>query len=170
MKAIFCYGSNNPTQLQDRVGHVDKKNMIKCFADGWMRTFRGYSQKWGGGVATLIKKSGASCYGYIANLSDDQVEILNEYEGTASGHYVLKPLTVTTDYGDKKAYAYLATAKEYNEPSKAYLNAIAKTVGAFWTNGDGSKITSSDITIKKNPRNNKITKLLKRADAILKKY
>ncbi|NBU17462.1 MAG: hypothetical protein EBS48_10745, partial [Actinobacteria bacterium] len=48
---------------------------------------------------------------------------------------------------------YIATSTAKNAPSRAYLRAVAETVGAFWE-GSGGTITEADITVRNNPAAN----------------
>lgn len=127
---LFSYGSNHPDQLTTRVGPVDE--MVAAYASGYRRVFRGWSERWQGGVATLIKAKHTT-FGYIARVTTAQLREMDRYEGVASGKYKRASVTVNTaEHGRVKAVVYLATSKTKSEPSRAYLEAVAKTVGAFW--------------------------------------
>jgi hypothetical protein len=53
---LFSYGSNHPDQLADRLERVVRG--YGASLHGYRRVFRGHSQLWGGGVASLRKASG----------------------------------------------------------------------------------------------------------------
>ena len=144
---LFSYGSNHPKQMAERLGHdVDT---VGAFVNGYVRAFVGYSQRWGGGVATLVKKPGGVVYGLVAPVTKDDFAMMDKFEGIASGNYKRVKMKVTLANGEKAdAIAYVATSKSPYGPTKAYLDAVAKTVGTHWSNGDGSKITWQDITIR----------------------
>lgn len=143
---IFNYGSNHPQQLQDRIGGRTP-TMYGAYAQGWGRVFRGYSQNWKGGVASLAKDGGRTVYGYVAYLSQAEIDKLARFEGS---RYSLKPISVTLQDGrtlSAKAYIRDDNDSEYSKPSKEYLQAVVKTISSFWTSEDGGKVKVSDITL-----------------------
>jgi cation transport regulator ChaC len=146
---LFSYGSNSPRQLAERLGHPVQGRA--AFVEGYLRAFRGWSQRWEGGVATLIPGRGKT-YGYIAEVAPADLAVLDRYEGVATGNYYRETMTVTTDDGDTvQAIAYLASSTEKNAPSRAYKRAVAETIGAFWEGSNGP-VTEEDITVRNNPR------------------
>ena len=146
---LFSYGSNSPRQLAERLGHAVTGRA--AFVDGYLRAFRGWSNRWEGGVATLIPGRGKT-YGYIAEVTPADLAVLDRYEGVATGNYRRQPLTVTTNDGDVvEAIAYLASSTEKNAPSRAYKRAVAETISAFWE-GSSGPVTEEDITVRNNPR------------------
>lgn len=146
---LFSYGSNSPRQLAERLGHAVTGRA--AFVDGYLRAFRGWSNRWEGGVATLIPGRGKT-YGYIAEVTPADLAVLDRYEGVATGNYRRQPLTATTNEGDVvEAIAYLASSTEKNAPSRAYKQAVAETISAFWAGSNGP-VTEDDITVRNNPR------------------
>lgn len=145
MPLLFCYGSNHPGQLAERLGHATTNT--GAYAPGWARVFRGWSERWGGGVASLVGMKDVTTYGYVAQVTASDLETMDVYEGVATGHYDRATIDVVVGSTKKKATVYLANAREKNKPSKAYLTAIAKTIGAFWEGSDGP-VKPSDITIR----------------------
>jgi len=145
---LFSYGSNSPRQLAERLGHPVQGRA--AFVDGYLRAFRGWSQRWEGGVATLIPGRGKT-YGYVAEVTPADLAVLDRYEGVATGNYYRETMTVTTDDGTVQAIAYLASSTEKNAPSRAYKRAVAETIGAFWEGSNGP-VTEEDITVRNNPR------------------
>ena len=144
---LFSYGSNSPRQLAERLGHAVKGRA--AFVEGHLRAFRGWSNRWEGGVATLIPGRGKT-FGYIAEVTPDDLAILDRYEGVATGNYRRANMQVTTNDGEKvQAIAYLASSTEKNAPSRAYKRAVAETIGAFWE-GENGPVTEADITVR-NP-------------------
>ena len=155
MHYLFCYGSNNPKQLSERLGRkLEPRNIKAAYAENWGRVFRGYSNKWGGGVATLVKDKNRNCYGYCVKVSDDELDILDSYEGVPKS-YKRKNIQVrvrsldnkveTGDYFQPRSVVvYLANSKEKNPPSNEYLKAIALTINTKWDN-NGKKVKPSDI-------------------------
>ena len=151
---VFCYGSNNPDQLAERIGHRPK--MEGAYLEGYHRIFVGFSRKWNGGVGSLEKAPGETVYGLVAYLSQADIKKLDGFEGwnpdNVSGSTIKENLKITTQDGKPlRAIVYLGTASNRNPPSRAYREAIAKTISAFWSSADGSGVSWRDITIRRNP-------------------
>jgi hypothetical protein len=151
---VFCYGSNNPDQLAERIGHRPK--MEGAYLEGYHRIFVGFSRKWNGGVGSLEKAPGETVYGLVAYLSQADIKKLDGFEGwnpdNTSGSTIKENLKITTQGGKPlRAIVYLGTATNRNPPSRAYREAIAKTIQAFWSNADGSGVSWRDITVRRNP-------------------
>lgn len=142
---LFCYGSNNIDQLKERLGHEIKA--FPAFISGYRRAFRGYSERWQGGVATLIKKEGHT-YGLAIKVNDHDIKKLDKYEGYPT-YYTRKNLKVNVDGKIETCVVYLSNSKEQNDPSKAYLKAIYKTVSTFWD------VNSPNDFYNKNPESKK---------------
>jgi hypothetical protein len=136
MPTLFSYGSNNMDQLAARLGHT--VDGTAAFVEGWQRVFRGHSTRWGGGVATLVKKDAGVTYGYVASVSSYDLDILDEYEGVASGRYRRKNMKVRVGpsftAAPRQAVVYVSSSRAFGAPTAAYLKAVAKTVGEFWDN------------------------------------
>lgn len=144
MAWLFCYGSNHVEQLLERIEKTSVTT-VGAWLPGYRRVFRGWSDRWGGGVASLKKDDDGVVYGYIAKVTNDDLDVLDRYEGVASGKYKRKTISVETNDGSKKAIAYVSMSTEHNSPSLKYLKACAKTVGEFWTGEGGKKVVPGDF-------------------------
>jgi len=133
---LFSYGSNHPKQLAERLGHPIVGR--GAYIEGWQRVFRGWSDRWDGGVASLEKKGGTTAvtYGYVADVSPADLDRLDRFEGVGNGKYKRMGVTVRVpeDYATHTlpAVVYVSTSRTFNAPSPLYLKAVAKTVGTFW--------------------------------------
>lgn len=157
---LFSYGSNHPEQLGSRIGR--KVKGFPARLPGFHRVFRGFSRMWGCGVASLLKvnEPDAQVYGYVTQLSIEELESLDLWEGVASGEgttsgaYRRQTFKVVAEIEGQEQYinavAYVSTSNTFNEPSKEYLKAVVKTISPFWREG-GRKVKVSDIPIRKNP-------------------
>ena len=76
---VFSYGSNSIFQLRGRVNNSILQS-YPGYVDGYKRIFCGYSKRWKGGVASIIKKRYIRTYGIIVFLSKDELKILDGYE------------------------------------------------------------------------------------------
>lgn len=144
---LFSYGSNSPSRLAGRLqrAHLD---MVAAWAPGWQRAFRGESFVWGGGVATIERVRGATTYGYCARVTDDDLRLLDRYEGVPSGVYRRERVLVETNDGPLTAVAYVHTSSTFNPPSDDYLEAVAATVGAFWAGPEGRPVRPKDFPLR----------------------
>lgn len=144
---LFSYGSNHPEQLARRLGRPIQT--YPALADGWARVFRGMSRTWGGGVASLERKAGAVTYGLVVPVDEEDLRILDRYEGVPRS-YRRKTVDVEAMGQPERAVAYIATSREFNPPTREYLEAVARTISTHWTGHDGSRVVPEDITIR-NP-------------------
>jgi hypothetical protein len=136
MPFLFCYGSNNPQQLAERIG--PPKSMSAAYSPDHKRVFRGFSQGWGGGVASLAPSKTRPAFGYVAQVTEAQLRKMDIYEGVAVGAYARRKIKVvkidkrTGEASKVDAIAYIASSREFHKPSRAYLQAILKTIAPFW--------------------------------------
>ena len=144
---LFSYGSNNKDQLSARLGRDVKTT--GAYAIGYARVFRGYSRGWQGGVASLIKDKNKTTYGLIIRVNDDGLDLLDQYEGVASGNYRREKIRVCTQSDDfVDCFVYLSNSKTFNEPTESYLDAICKTINQHWFSSDATKVTKDDLVIR----------------------
>lgn len=158
---LFSYGSNGPDQLKERLKRdVDGE---PAHLPGWGRVFRGHSPRWGGAVATLEADSERVAYGWVCEVDEADLETLDRYEGVAQGAYRRVMLSVLVRRGDHderaRAVAYVRARPPQQDPaappSNAYRAAVARTVGAFWCNPDGSVVGPADIDVANPARNSR---------------
>lgn len=141
MTYLFCYGSNGPKQLEERLGY--KPVLRAAYAQGYRRYFRGWSTKWQGGVATLLKEKGQT-FGLVAEVDSEDLDRLDIFEGVRSGNYKRAKIDVMVaddngNFKKKKCVVYLSKSKEFNPPTKKYLQAVLKTISTFWEVPNGVK-------------------------------
>jgi cation transport regulator ChaC len=135
MPLLFSYGSNHPAQLMERLGHSVVSQ--PAFVEGRQRVFRGRSERWGGGgVASLQQKDIGVTYGYVADVTSADLEMLDQYEGVASGIYMRRTVKVRIPASHfvhaREAIAYVALSREFHPPSPEYLAAVLKTIEMYW--------------------------------------
>ena len=153
MPLLFSYGSNSPTQLSERIGRRVKGSAAYLPAHG--RYFRGWSRRWEGGVATVLPNEDLTVYGYVANVTPDELHILDRREGVLmrrpSYKRIRKRVYVRKgrDYVPKYAQIYVSLSTEHYPPSTAYHEAVVKTISAFWQGKEG-RITKKDVPVR-NP-------------------
>ena len=165
---LFSYGSNNVEQLSERLQRevvVEADDVpleewgspawrgaaIPAYLQGYGRVFRGWSRNWGGGVATIERDKDRTVFGYMTQVSERDLAVLDRYEGVRSGNYKRSFIKVVGKFLDEEAIqpvvVYVSRSREFNEPTRAYLDAVAQTVGDFWRNPDGSKLTRRSFLV-----------------------
>ena len=140
MPNYFAYGSNNSEQLSRRLGH-DVEILGQALLPNYKYAYQGYSQVRGCGTANAVYHQGHNVWGILyANLSEDDLEKLDLYEGAAvkspSGkkRYFRKTIEVTlVDNGaayDAEIY-FLdqqgVCAEHTGIPSREYVWEVIKT-------------------------------------------
>ena len=124
---LFSYGSNYPARLAERLGHGVET--WRASAPGYERVFRGYSTRWGGGVASLLQSVGAETLGHVTQVTEDDLRVLDAREGVPNA-YTRVVIPVFTDHGLIDAWAYIARSTTFYAPTQAYLEACAQTISA----------------------------------------
>jgi gamma-glutamylcyclotransferase (GGCT)/AIG2-like uncharacterized protein YtfP len=170
MPWLFSYGSNHPEQLSERLGRRDLELQQARLVDYW-RVFRGYSARWQGGVASVEPSPGFSVYGFIAHVTAADLATLDRYEGVPRSY---RRLTVQVEVpgsysrgthgealsayrrgargavpgGTVQAVVYVSQSREFNPPSREYLEAVARTISVFWRSSTGAPVRWSDIPVR----------------------
>jgi gamma-glutamylcyclotransferase (GGCT)/AIG2-like uncharacterized protein YtfP len=127
---LFCYGALDPVRLENHLGHAVRTE--GAYAQDHMRVFRGYSMRWGGGVATLARARGARTYGLLAEVSRNDLAELDAIEGVPITYTRRKMVVHRADGSIVEAWVYLSTRTPDFPPSKAYREAIEKTIATHW--------------------------------------
>lgn len=143
---VFSFGSNHPAQLAERLGHT-VRTYPALLPDHW-RVFRGWSERWNGGVASIVKQRGEAVYGLAFLASEHDLAILDRYEGVARGAYKRYSARGIVSGVPEKLVMYKALSVTRAEPSIDYLEAVAKTVGVHWVGKDGGPVTWRDINVR----------------------
>ena len=145
---VFCFGSNGPRQLSDRVGTpLDNllQRTIPVHLRGWKRGFCGYAWE-GTSAATIFETQGASDFveGIAVAMTQREIESLDPYEGYPYVYDRL-PVTLTAFVGSNQmsdrvkgrvqektvdgiAYVRVQENEDFVQPCDAYVKACCKTV------------------------------------------
>ena len=146
MPWLFSYGSNHPEQLSERLRRRDLELQQARLPDYW-RVFRGYSQRWQGGVASVEPSRNFSVYGFIAYVTAADLDVLDRYEGVPRS-YMRGTVRVEVPGGTVQAVVYSAQSREFNPPSREYLEAVARTISVFWRSSTGAPVRWSDVPVR----------------------
>ena len=144
---IFCFGSNGPKQLSERLGSDYKDLMTRTLAaeaKGWLRGYKATAVTWGGKSVATIWKTGKdedSVLGTVVKMTKAEVEALDPYEAYPFKYDRIK-LTLNAFKAESEgeapkpfelecqAYAIIDKEK-YNvfvDPSDEYKLACCKTI------------------------------------------
>ena len=127
--SVFSYGSNSISQLRGRVNNSALQS-YPGYVDGYKRIFCGYSKRWKGGVASIIKKKYIRTYGIIVYLSKEELKILDGYEQNYTKINIECAVLNHNNDNNKvlqiiECIAYQSDNHEWiNYPSQQYLVAI----------------------------------------------
>lgn len=119
----FAFGSNmEKSQMLKRCPSAQEVEG-KYTLDGYRLTFCGHSNKWGGGVATIIKERFDIVLGRLFSLTWSDVYKLDGFEGHP---YVYKRQYVTLTDG-QRVLTYIKPVKNNeSRPSHSYFTTIAR--------------------------------------------
>ncbi len=132
MTLYAAYGSNlDPRQMLLRAPHSPHRGT--GWLRGWRLTFGGEEIGWEGAVATLAEDPSGSVFVSIYDLTTDDENALDEWEGVTTDLYRKIRVRVETLDGSSLCYVYVLNSFEGGVPSKRYLEimlAAAREAGA----------------------------------------
>lgn len=120
----FAYGSNlSFKQMLKRCPHstfVAKANLANH-----QLAFTGYSSRWGGGVATIIKQPGSTVWGVVYALDKDCLTKLDGFEGLRYKVYKRKNAVCRFTNGKKRSvHVYIREPRRWSHSNRKYLRTI----------------------------------------------
>jgi gamma-glutamylcyclotransferase (GGCT)/AIG2-like uncharacterized protein YtfP len=121
-----AYGSNmDPLQMLLRAPHSPGAGT--GWLVGWRLTFGGEDLGWEGALATVVEGDdpGEQVFVALYDLSDQDEEALDDWEGSDLGLYEKIRVRVATLDGDVTAWLYVLDGYEGGLPSARYLGIIA---------------------------------------------
>jgi hypothetical protein len=121
-----AYGSNmDPLQMLLRAPHSPGAGT--GWLVGWRLTFGGEDLGWEGALATVVESDdpGEQVFVALYDLSDQDEEALDDWEGSDLGLYEKIRVRVATLDTDVTAWLYVLDAYEGGLPSARYLGIIA---------------------------------------------
>ncbi len=120
MTLYAAYGSNlDPRQMLQRAPH--SPHLGTGWLRGWRLTFGGEEIGWEGAVATLAEDSSASVFVSIYDLTKQDEQTLDEWEGVTTKPYSKIRVRVDTLNGVQLCYVYVLNSFEGGTPSNRYL-------------------------------------------------
>lgn len=116
----FAYGSNLSKRQMLVERCPDSVPVRKTVLKDYELRFVDWSDRWGGGVATVVPSPGSCVYGALYNLKGGDEKTLDWYEGVASGKYSKEYIEID----GSTTLVYISTSTVENRPSEKYLNII----------------------------------------------
>ena len=127
MPYLFSYGSNNITQLSERLNKkIYKSDLIPAYLDNYIRIFCFHSTKWNGSVASIYPKKNKLVFGTVISLTEKELQKLDKYET----NYKRKIIQVFDhNFNKMTVQTYICNDTNFVKyPSKEYLNQIKQNI------------------------------------------
>jgi gamma-glutamylcyclotransferase (GGCT)/AIG2-like uncharacterized protein YtfP len=121
----FAYGSNlDEDQMRDRC--PGSRRVARATLRGHELLFAGWSERWGGHVATVQQADGGEVPGLLYELTDSDLVLLDRIEGCPRAYQrELRP--VVDEHGQEQlAHVYRLPGPEKGEPTSEYLAVIQR--------------------------------------------
>jgi gamma-glutamylcyclotransferase len=95
--------------------------------------FGGYSHRWGGGVASLVRAPGATAAGVMFRVAKPHVERLDSYEGVPRAYQRVTRWVVDEHGARRRAHLYLQPEQNFlrGEPAQRYFTVLWRAY-ALW--------------------------------------
>jgi hypothetical protein len=124
-----AYGSNmDPTQMMERAPHSPIAGI--GWLVGWRMTFGGEDLGWEGALSTIVEEPGSQVFVVLYDVSPQDEDRLDDWEGADLGLYQKIRLRVQTLEGSVLAWLYVLDAYEGGLPSARYLGVVADAAEA----------------------------------------
>lgn len=126
LDVYFAYGSN-----MDRAQMRERCPTSHWVGWGYLHDYRlsyvGHSERWGGGVATIVPHRGERVPGFLYFVTPEDLKRLDRYEG-APRIYRRKTVTISlgAESGRTKAVTYQHTGAPERPPGPQYLAVIQR--------------------------------------------
>lgn len=115
----FAYGSNlSIGQMKRRCTEPEEIRSVEL--KGFQLKFVGFSNRWKGGVATLIVENNKTIHGALYKLTKHDETQLDKLEGIKENIY----RKINLDINGQKAFTYVCNYSKLSNPSEIYLNTI----------------------------------------------
>ena len=125
MPIYAAYGSNmDPEQMLMRCPHSPMAGT--GWLEGWRLTFSGGDIGWEGALATVVEDPGSRVFVVFYDVSDEDEQRLDRWEGSELGiHRKIRLRVDTDDNQSVLAWLYVMDAYEGGLPSARYIGVMA---------------------------------------------
>jgi gamma-glutamylcyclotransferase (GGCT)/AIG2-like uncharacterized protein YtfP len=118
----------DPTQMMKRAPHSPMAGT--GWLVGWRLTFGGEDYGWEGALATIVEQPGSQVFTVLYDVSPEDEQQLDSWEGGELGMHKKLRLRVQTLDGSVVAWFYVLDAYEGGLPSARYLGVMADAAEA----------------------------------------
>ena len=128
MKFFFYAYNLNLSQLKRRA--PEHKFLFTAYLPDHSVQFCRWSTQWRCGLASVIPSPGEKVWGAVFEITDEDLEILDEFEGDVpQGAYRHLPVTVITEAGEKLLVTtHAATPIGKFKPKEHYIDWVLKGI------------------------------------------
>ncbi|MFH5208698.1 gamma-glutamylcyclotransferase [Antrihabitans spumae] len=124
MPIYAAYGSNmDPEQMLERCPHSPMAGT--GWLEGWRLTFSGGDIGWEGALATVVEEPGSRVFVVLYDVSEEDEQRLDRWEGSELGIHRKIRLRVATADRPVLAWLYVMDAYEGGLPSARYIGVMA---------------------------------------------
>jgi hypothetical protein len=124
-----AYASNlHPEQMARRAPYSPSRGT--GWLHGWRLTFGGEDRGWDGALVTVVEDSDAAVYVALYDLTEEDEQRLDDWEGVGIGLYRKLRVRVATLDGEQLAWIYVLDAYEGGLPSARYIGLLADAAEA----------------------------------------
>lgn len=138
MALYAAYGSNlDPGQMHARCPHSPAVGT--GWLPGWRVGFGGEDLGWEGALATIVEEPGAQVFCMIYDVTAQDADALDGWEGAGSGLYTkirVRVHTLESGPAGLLAWTYVLVAHEGGLPSTRYVGVMADAAEAAGAPGD----------------------------------
>lgn len=129
MGLYAAYASNlDPAQMARRCPHSPLQTT--GWLVGWRLTFGGEDLSFEGALATIVEESGSTVFVAVYDITDEDIDALDRWEGVDLGFYNKIHVPVRTLEGDLIAWLYALDGYEGGLPTARYLGLMADAAEA----------------------------------------
>ena len=129
MPLYAAYASNmDPARMGERCPHSPLQGTGWLL--GWRLTFGGEHLTWEGALPTLVEDPLGSVFVAVYDITADDEDRLDDWEGGGIALYRKTRVRVTTLEGDRVAWVYVLDAYEGGLPSASYIGILAAAAEA----------------------------------------
>ncbi|MGH3365704.1 MAG: gamma-glutamylcyclotransferase [Nocardioidaceae bacterium] len=129
MPLYAAYGSNlDPARMGARCPHSPLRGV--GWLTGWRLTFGGEDIGWDGALATLVEDPLHQVFVALYDVTPEDEERLDEWEGLSPSLYRKIRVRVQTLDGERLAWLYVLDAYEGGLPSASYLGVLSEAAQA----------------------------------------
>jgi hypothetical protein len=113
----------DPAQMAGRCPHSPQRGT--GWLEGWRLTFGGEDIGWEGALTTVVEEAGQRVFVVLYELSDQDEQALDRWDGATLGYYDKIRVRVATLDGEVVAWLYVLDAYEGGLPSARHLGILA---------------------------------------------